>query len=72
MGLDRSYSKGSSRLDVVELHRDHITVCVYEIKTGGATIPREVMLRYVREAGMYADATGLGYKHIYFIPIRVQ
>jgi len=70
-GIDGSYDKGSSRLDVVELHKDHITVCVYEIKTGRATIPMEVMLRYVREARMYADATGLGYQHVYFIPIRV-
>jgi hypothetical protein len=70
-GIPKSYNKGSSRLDVLELHGDHITVCVYEIKTGGATIPHEVMLRYIREAGMYADAKGLGYKHVYFIPIRV-
>src|SRR4029453_1943470 len=56
-GISKSYNKGSSRLDVLELHRDHIPVCVYEIKTGGATIPDEVMLRYVREAGIYADAT---------------
>jgi hypothetical protein len=70
-GIPNSYDKGSSRLDVLELHRDHITVCVYEIKTGGATVPREVMLRYVREAGIYARATGLGYEHVYFIPIHV-
>jgi hypothetical protein len=70
-GISPSYSRGSSRIDVVELHRDHVTVCVYEIKTGRAPIPREVMLRYVREAGVYADATGLGYKHVYFIPIHV-
>ena len=70
-GLSPSYSKGSSRIDIVELHRDHITVCVYELKTGGARIPREVVERYSREAALHAEFQGLGYPNVYFIPIRV-
>jgi hypothetical protein len=70
-GESPSYSKGSSRIDIVELHRDHVTVCVYEIKTGSARIPKEVIRRYSREAGMYADFVHGGYRNIYFIPIRV-
>jgi len=70
-GESPSYSKGSSRIDIVELHRAHITVCVYELKTGDAPIPREVVERYSREAGLYAIAKGQGYPNIYFIPIRV-
>jgi hypothetical protein len=70
-GESPSYSKGSSRIDIVELHRDHITVCVYELKTGEARIPYEVVQRYSREAGMHANFVKEGYQNVYFIPIRV-
>jgi hypothetical protein len=70
-GKSPSFSKGSSRIDIVELHKDHITICVYELKTGGARIPREVAERYSREAGMYWKLLGQGYPNVYFIPIRV-
>jgi hypothetical protein len=70
-GVDRSYSKGSSRLDVVELHNDHVTVCVYELKTGGARIRDETMDRYLREASLYAKSRSFGYPNVYFLPIRV-
>jgi hypothetical protein len=70
-GISPSYAKGSSRIDVVELHTDHVTVCVYELKTGGATIPGEVIERYGREAGLYANFVRAGYQNIYFIPIHV-
>src|SRR5438105_1982588 len=70
-GVPESYTKGSSRLDVLELHRDHVTVCVYELKTGGATIRNETMERYIREADIYAKAKGFGYPNVYFIPIHV-
>jgi len=70
-GFSPSYTKGSSRIDVVELHRDHVTVCVYELKTGDATIPLDVVKRYSREVGIYAKSKAGGYENIYFIPIRV-
>ena len=70
-GIPESYTKGSSRLDVLELHRDHVTVCVYELKTGGATIRSDTMERYVREADIYAKAKGFGYPNVYFVPIHV-
>ena len=56
---------------MVELHRDHVTVCVYELKTGDATIPLDVVKRYSREVGIYAKSKAGGYENIYFIPIRV-
>jgi len=70
-GIPESYTKGSSRLDVLELHRDHVTVCVYELKTGGATVRGETMERYLREASLYAEARNFGYPNVYFIPIHV-
>ncbi len=70
-GESPSFSKGASRIDIVELHRDHITICVYELKTGGARISRDVVERYSREAGMYWKLRGQGYRNIYFIPVRV-
>jgi hypothetical protein len=70
-GRSPSFSKGSSRIDIVELHKNHITICVYELKTGGARIPREVVERYSREAGMYWELRRHGYPNVYFIPIRV-
>ncbi len=70
-GMDKSYTKGSSRLDVVELHNDHVTVCVYELKTGEARIRDETIDRYLREARLYAEFRGFGYPNVYFIPIRV-
>jgi hypothetical protein len=70
-GIDKSYTKGSSRLDVLELYNDHVTVCVYELKTGGARIRDETMDRYLREASLYAKSRGFGYPNVYFIPIRV-
>src|SRR5262249_39799141 len=70
-GVKDSYTKGSSRLDVVELHSDHVTVCVYELKTGRARIRDETIDRYLREASMYAKLRGFGYPNVYFIPIRV-
>jgi hypothetical protein len=70
-GVKDSYTKGSSRLDVVELHDDHVTVCVYELKTGRARIRDETIDRYLREASLYAKAQQFGYPNVYFIPIRV-
>lgn len=70
-GVKDSYTKGSSRLDVVELHSDHVTVCVYELKTGGAAIRNETIDRYLREASLYAKAQAFGYPNVYFIPIHV-
>ncbi len=70
-GIDKSYTKGSSRLDVVELHSDHITVCVYELKTGGAQIRDETIDRYLKEASLYVKFLGFGYPNVYFLPIKV-
>ena len=64
------YPKGSSRLDVLELHKRK-TVCVYDFKTGNARFPDATIMRYAREAGLYAKAVPNGYTHIYVVPIRV-
>ena len=70
-GVDKSYSKGSKRLDVLELHDDHVTVCVYELKTGRARIREQTMDDYLREASLYAKSRAFGHPNVYFIPIRV-
>ena len=70
-GKDKSYSKGSRRLDVLELHDDHVTVCVYELKTGTARIRDQTIEDYLREANLYAKSRGFGYPNVYFVPIRV-
>jgi hypothetical protein len=71
-GEKGSYDRGYSKLDVLELHNDYLTVCVYNFKTGQTPPRLETIYRHIREGGLYASATRMGYKHIYFIPIFVH
>jgi hypothetical protein len=71
-GEDGYIQKGSSRLDIYEVHRNGKSVCVYEIKTGNARFPDKVMRRYVEEGVLRAKAFSNGYTHVYVVPIRVR
>ena len=71
-GKPKTYDKGYSKLDVLELHDDYLTVCVYDFKTGRTPPRLETIYRYIREAGLYAIAQSEGYKYVYFIPIFVH
>ncbi|HTR86939.1 MAG TPA: hypothetical protein VMI56_20835, partial [Reyranella sp.] len=71
-GVTPSYSKGSSRLDVLEIHNDNKTVCVFDFKTGNASMSNEAISRYAKEAGQYANELHKGgYTHVYVIPVHV-
>jgi hypothetical protein len=70
-GVANSYDRGHSKLDVLELHKDYVTVCVYDFKTGRTPPRLETIYRHIREGGLYAAATGRGYKYVYFIPVFV-
>jgi len=63
------FSRGRAIPDVLELHRDNKTVCVFDFKTGDATFPDAKMIQYAKEAGLLAFAKG--YTHIFVVPIRV-
>jgi hypothetical protein len=60
--------KGSSILDVYEAHENGESVCVYDFKTGNATLKKEARERYAAEAMAYAK----GYTHVYVVPIRID
>lgn len=68
----RWHVKGSSVFDVLELRRDHKTVCVYDFKTGNASFPNDTIIRYLTQAGMYAQSVKEGYTRILVIPIYVD
>ncbi len=70
-GVEGSYNRDHSELDVLELHKNYVTVCVYDFKTGKTPPRLETIYRHIREGGLYAVATGMGYKHVYFIPVFV-
>jgi hypothetical protein len=70
-GLPRSYSKGYFKLDVLELYRNYATVCVFDLKTGGATISEARIYDLMRNASIYAKSQAFGYPNVYFIPIHV-
>lgn len=71
-GQPRSYSKGYRRLDILELYRDYATVCVFDLKTGDATVDWATAVDYLRNANILAKAKGFGYPNVYFIPIHVR
>jgi hypothetical protein len=71
-GQPKSYSKGFFKLDVLELYKDYATVCVFDLKTGGATISQERIYDLMRNANIYAKSKEFGYPNVYFIPIHVR
>jgi len=71
-GVANSYDRGHSKLDVLELHKDYVTVCIYDFKTGRTPPRLETIYRHIREGGLYANAQIEGYKYVYFIPIFVH
>ena len=71
-GLPRTYSKGYFKLDILELYRDYATVCVFDLKTGGATISEARIFELIRNGNIYAKAREFGYPNVYFIPIHVH
>ena len=70
-GLPKTYSKGYFKLDVLELYRNYATVCVFDLKTGDATISEARILDLMRNGRIYASSRGFGYPNVYFIPIHV-
>jgi len=71
-GKEKTYDRSYSKLDVLELHDDHLTVCIYDFKTGRTPPRLETIYRHIREGGLYANAQIEGYKYVYFIPIFVH
>ena len=71
-GEPRTYSKGYRKRDILELYRDYATVCVFDLKTGGATVNWATALDYIRNADLLAKARAFGYPNVYFIPIHVH
>jgi len=71
-GMPKSYSKGYYKLDILELHRDYATVCVFDLKTGGATISEARIYELMRNASIYAKSRQFGYPNVYFIPVHVH
>lgn len=47
------------------------TVCIIDFKTGGATFGPSQMKGYIEQVILYLKAEGLGYKHIYAVPIHL-
>jgi len=70
-GVPETYDRDHSELDVLELHSDYLTVCIYDYKTGKTPPRLETIYRHIREGGLYARALDKGYKHVYFIPVFV-
>ena len=66
----RSFEKGHSRVDVLEVY-DGRTACIIDYKTGSATMDDGQVRRYIRQVGLYIEAQKLGYKRIYFVPIHL-
>ncbi len=71
-GIPKSYSKGHYKLDILELYRDYATVCVFDLKTGGATISEARIYELMRNASIYAKSKEFGYPNVYFIPVHVH
>jgi hypothetical protein len=72
-GVSPSYEKGSVRIDVLEIHRDHLVVCVYDFKTGRATFKDKKMRQYAYQTGRYMKKVfEEGYKTIILLPIPVN
>src|SRR5476649_441225 len=71
-GVPESYSKGSSRIDIVEVYRNKRTVCAYDLKTGGARFRKKKMIAYTKELNHELFVKGLksGYR-IFVMPIPV-
>ena len=69
-GLKKSYRmKGSSVPDVVELNERTKTICIYEFKTGKATLNEPTIRRYGGEGVAISKAKKWGYTQVYVIPI---
>jgi hypothetical protein len=73
-GKERTFSKGHSRIDVLELYKRF--ACAYDYKTGSSTFRPGVMRRYAVEAGLYhgnvvgtALATG---RTVFLIPVHLK
>lgn len=68
-GAKKAYRmKGTSVPDVLEADRKG-TMCIYEFKTGGATLRKATIERYGRVGVTYADAEKMGYAQVYVVPI---
>jgi len=74
-GEDKTYSKGHSRLDVLEIFRTGVA-CAYDYKTGNSTFRPADMRRYAVEVGIFhgrvvgtAMATG---RTIFLIPVHLK
>lgn len=67
---ERSYRKGHRKIDVVEFYNND-TVCIIDFKTGGATFGPSQMKGYIEQIIWHLEAQGLGYKHIYAVPIHL-
>lgn len=65
-----SYRKGHKKLDVLEFYNND-TVCIIDYKTGGATFGPSQMKGYIQQVIWHLEARGLGYKHIYAVPIHL-
>lgn len=81
-GVTKSYSRGYSRLDVLEVNRETGTVCIYDFKTGSGMFRDTTMDRYAREASVYLEtyfhwgkatqqALARNYTRIYLIPVHL-
>ena len=60
--------KGHVKMDVFEIYRGD-TACIIDYKTGGATLGRDQMRRYLRQAGYYISINKLGYRRLFIVPI---
>jgi hypothetical protein len=67
---ERSYRKGHRKIDVVEFYNND-TVCIIDFKTGGATFGPSQMKAYIQQVIWHLEFKGLGYKHIYAVPIHL-
>lgn len=65
-----SYRKGHRKIDVVEFYNND-TVCIIDFKTGGATFGPSQMKGYIEQVIWHLEFKGLGYKHIYAVPIHL-
>ena len=70
-GMPKTYSKGYFKLDMLELYRNYATVCVFDLKTGRATISEARIRRSNAKWTHIRDISGFGYPNVYFIPIHV-
>jgi hypothetical protein len=67
------FTRGHSRLDVIEVYENERKACVYDFKTGGARMSDATKLRYAEEGRLYANVLiGGKYIQVIVIPVHVR